>query len=203
LHRLANLNVYQAKHGRAPHKPLLLLVILEMADRRELPAETLVLAPELSYAFDTFWTVVKHRRTQPPDVRMPFHHLTTNRVWRARTADDRKSPHRSVTTHVKFDPGFAECLEDAEFRERARRILIAIDLFDHLPRKARVFVTFVVQNAQRTRQPSLVPLQVREYLRRPLKTRVHEQQDGDRLLGEFWLGANRGSQTGAAVLTVV
>ena len=125
LHRLSNLNVYQAKHGRAPHKPLLLLVIIEMADRGVLPGETLVLTPELSFAFDTFWTIVKHRRTQPPDVRMPFHHLTTDRVWQARTADDRESPHRSVTTHVKFDPGFAECLEDAEFRERARRILIA------------------------------------------------------------------------------
>lgn len=125
LHRLANLNVYQAKHGRAPHKALLLLVILEMADRGELPGDVLVLTPELSYAFDTFWTVVKHRRTQPPDARMPFHHLTTDRVWQALTADGRKSPHRSVTTHVRLQPGFAECLADGEFRDHARRILIA------------------------------------------------------------------------------
>jgi putative restriction endonuclease len=125
LHRLANLNVYQAKHGRAPHKALLLLVILEMADRGELPLDTLVLTPELSYAFDTFWTVVKHRRTQPPDVRMPFHHLATERVWQARTADGQKSPHRSVTTHVRWEPGFVQCLGDGGFRDRARRILIA------------------------------------------------------------------------------
>ncbi len=125
LERLANLNLYQAKHGRAPHKPLLLLVILDLAERGELPADILVLTPELAYRFDTYWTVVRHRRTQPPDVRMPFHHLTYDHVWTAFAADGSKSPHRSVTAYVRLNPEFADCTTDSGFRRQARRILVA------------------------------------------------------------------------------
>jgi putative restriction endonuclease len=125
LHRLGHLNLYQAKHGPAPHKPLLLLVILELAERRELPNEILLLTPELAYRFDTYWTVVAHRRTQPPDVRMPFHHLTNDGVWTAFTEAGTKSPHRSITTFVRLNPDFAARMRDAGFREPARRILIA------------------------------------------------------------------------------
>jgi len=125
LNQLGHLNFYRAKHGRAPHKPLLLLVILELAEKRELPSDTLVLTAELAYRFDTYWTVVRHRRTQPPDVRMPFHHLTNDRVWTALTADGSKSPHRTVTTHVQLNPEFVACVCDPAFREQARRILVA------------------------------------------------------------------------------
>ncbi len=125
LYRLGHLNLYQAKHGRAPHKPLLLLVILDLAERGELPSDILVLTAELAYRFDTYWTVVRHRRTQPPDVRMPFHHLTGDGVWTAFTAAALKSPHRSVTTHVQLNPEFVACTNEAAFRDQARRILVA------------------------------------------------------------------------------
>jgi putative restriction endonuclease len=116
--------VYRAKHGSAPHKPLLLLVILELAENGDISDQTLRLTPELSFRFDSFWHVVAHRRTQRPDVRMPFHHLTSDGVWLALTDGDLESPHRKLTTHVTFDPEFLELAENAEFRERARRILI-------------------------------------------------------------------------------
>ncbi len=118
LYRLGHLNLYQARHGRAPHKPLLLLVILELAERGELPSDILVLTAELAYRFDTYWTVVRHRRTQPPDVRMPFHHLTGDGVWTAFTAAGLKSPHRSVTTHVRLNPEFVGCTNEATFRHQ-------------------------------------------------------------------------------------
>jgi putative restriction endonuclease len=75
LATLANLHVYRAKHGPAPHKPLLLLVVLELAEEGQLPPEVLQLTPELAFRFSSYWTIVAHRRTQAPDVRMPFHHL--------------------------------------------------------------------------------------------------------------------------------
>lgn len=125
LRRLGHLKVYQALHGRAPHKPILLLVILELAGRGELPVETLLLTPELAYRFDTYWSVVAHRRTQPPDVRMPFHHLSNDRVWTAFTTAGAKSPHRKITSYVQLVPEFSACLRDAAFRDAARRILIA------------------------------------------------------------------------------
>jgi len=49
-------------------KPLLLLVVLELAEQEQLPEDVLSLSPELAFRFLTFWNVVAHRRTQPPDV---------------------------------------------------------------------------------------------------------------------------------------
>ena len=125
LNKLSKLNIYRAKHGRAPHKPLLLLVVLELADKGELPTGVLWLTAELSFRFDTFWEVVAHRRTQPPDVRMPFHHLGSDSVWIPFTETGDRSKHRTLTRYVEFDAIFIEAVADPEFREQARRILIA------------------------------------------------------------------------------
>jgi putative restriction endonuclease len=48
LQKISKLNVYRAKHGRAPHKPLLLLALLELAELNELPNGVIWLTPELS-----------------------------------------------------------------------------------------------------------------------------------------------------------
>ncbi len=125
LRKLAHLNVYKAKHGLAPHKPLLILVLLEMAERGELPSELLPLTPELSFKFDSYWHVVAHRRTQPPDVRMPFHHLSTDGLWVPITDSGERSNHSQFTRRARLDSGFVEAASDPGFRDQARRILIA------------------------------------------------------------------------------
>ncbi len=85
LTRISKLRVYNAKGGPAPHKPLLLLVLLEIAEQGLLPEKTLHLTPDLSFRFDSYWGIVAHRRTQPPDVRLPFHHLESDGFWSALT----------------------------------------------------------------------------------------------------------------------
>ncbi|MEQ9410070.1 MAG: hypothetical protein RIK87_20205 [Fuerstiella sp.] len=85
---LGKLNKLNKARNNAPHKPLLLLVVLELAERGEFDAGRFLLTPELSYRFDTFAQVVAHRRTQRPVIRMPFHHLKTDGFWNAFTAAD-------------------------------------------------------------------------------------------------------------------
>jgi putative restriction endonuclease len=125
LAKLANLNVYRAKHGPAPHKPLLLLVILELAEQGQPPLEELPLTPELAFKFASYWSIVAHRRTQAPDVRMPFHHLQKDGVWSALGEDRKPSPDDRLTRHALLATDFAACLTDPAFREQGRRILIA------------------------------------------------------------------------------
>jgi putative restriction endonuclease len=73
LGRLAKLKVDKARGDPAPHKPLLLLVVLEFAEQEPFGA-LLPLTPELAFRFCTYWSIVAHRRTQAPDVRrLPFH----------------------------------------------------------------------------------------------------------------------------------
>ena len=122
LRKLTKLN---KARGNAPHKPLLLLVFLEMADRGEADWDGQSLTPELAFRFETFSCVVQHRRTQRLDIRMPFHHLKTQGFWSARTETGEPSKHRSVTRFIVFDPDFATACRDPEFRKVARRVLIA------------------------------------------------------------------------------
>ncbi|MBI2480921.1 MAG: HNH endonuclease [Planctomycetia bacterium] len=125
LGKLAQLKVYRAKHGDAPHKPLLLLVLLEMAERGELLSPHVELSPELAFQFSTLWPIVSHRRTQRPDVRMPFHHLGSDGFWQAFMRNGQSSPDKKLTSHILLNADFHALLDDPCFRENARRILIA------------------------------------------------------------------------------
>jgi putative restriction endonuclease len=125
LGKLTRLRVYKAKHGNAPHKPLLLLVVLELGEQGELTQEVLRLTPELAFRFNALWPIVAHRRTQEPDLRMPFHRLSSEGFWTPFTENNEPSPHQNLTRYVAIDTEFLQFVQDAEFRANARRILIA------------------------------------------------------------------------------
>lgn len=124
LAKLAKLRTDRKGHAPAPHKPLLLLVLIELAEDGVLPKTTLPLTPELAFRFCTYWKIVAHRRTQKPDVRFPFHHLQSDGCWRALGEDGIASPDRRLTRCASYNPEFEECLKDASFRDEARRVLI-------------------------------------------------------------------------------
>lgn len=124
-HWLGKLTKLNKARNNAPHKPLLLLVVLELAEKKELPHGELFLTPELAFRFATYFQIVAYRRTQRPDVRMPFHHLKTQGFWSAHTEAGEPSKHRSVTRYVVPDSGFVDACANADFRTAARRILIA------------------------------------------------------------------------------
>ncbi len=125
LRRLTSLRVYKAIHGEAPHKPLLLLVLIELAEQGALPADRLWLTPELSYRFDTYWDVVAYRRPQKSDIRLPFHHLSGDGLLSPFTESGVPSTDTKLTRYVCIDPEFLAAASDAGFREQARRYLIA------------------------------------------------------------------------------
>ena len=67
--------------GTLPHKPLLLLVVLDLAQESVLGPDTLPLTPQLAFRFCAYWSIVAHRRNQKPDMRFPFTKLKTEGVW--------------------------------------------------------------------------------------------------------------------------
>jgi putative restriction endonuclease len=124
LHKLATLQVDRARGDPAPHKPFLLLVVLEMADRGEITGAALTMSPDLAYRFSLFNSVIADRRRPPLQLRMPLHHLKTSGIWQPVMADGKPSPHRNLTAGVRFEPSFLDCLRDPSFRDKAKRILI-------------------------------------------------------------------------------
>jgi putative restriction endonuclease len=122
---LDKLTTLKKARGNAPHKPLLLLVFLDLVENGEFHEPNLRLTPGLAFRFNTFFSVVQHRRTARPDVRMPFHHLSSGGFWTVHMSNDEHSPHRATTTYVVPNPEFVEACRDATFRYQARCTLIA------------------------------------------------------------------------------
>ena len=123
LATLGNLRVNRSQ-GLAPHKPLLLLVVLEMIENGDLQGPLLKLTPELAFRFSQFGTIVAHRRTQRLDVRLPFYHLSSDGVWSAFTKDGTDSLDPKATQFVKINEEFFSLTQSADFRSMARGVLI-------------------------------------------------------------------------------
>jgi putative restriction endonuclease len=123
LAKFARLRIDTATN--APHKPLLLLVVLDLAQEGTLGPETLALTPQLAFRFCTYWSIVAHRRKQQPDVRWPFTKLKTEGVWMP--LDLRGEPTRDpkLACAAKLNADFVAAAKDPAFRDQARRILIA------------------------------------------------------------------------------
>ena len=129
LHELATLRIDRARGNPAPHKPLLLLVILEMAEKGEISGREVRLSPDLAFRFSAYWSIVAHRRAQPPDVRLPFHHLGSSGIWQPLTEDGKSSPDKKLTAIVRLDLGFLNALADQGFRDHARRVLVNTEAY--------------------------------------------------------------------------
>jgi putative restriction endonuclease len=125
LSKIANLRVDRARGDPAPHKPLLLLTILDLAEQGDLPTDVLPLSPELAFRFLTYWGVVAARRAGRPDVRLPFHHLQTDGFWSSCDEAGNPSPDRKLTRFARLSPDFVSFARDPVSRRQARRVLIA------------------------------------------------------------------------------
>lgn len=124
LAKLRKLRVDRATGDPAPHKPLLLLVILELAEQGQLPTKLLPLSPELAFRFFGYWSIVARRRSQKPDVRLPFHYLQSDGFWTALGEGGTPSPHCRLTRFAQLTTDFVACAKTPAWRESARRLLI-------------------------------------------------------------------------------
>lgn len=123
LARLSGLRV-DRKGNTAPHKPLLLLTALEMAELGILREPRLPLSGELSFRFLALWPIVAARRTQAPEIWLPFFHLKTSGIWLPLDANGVPTEERRRAVVAQIAPDFFDCLLDSGFREQLRLILI-------------------------------------------------------------------------------
>jgi putative restriction endonuclease len=124
LAKLARLRVDRATGDPAPHKPLLLLTVLELAEQGLLTKQFLPLTPELAFRFFGYWTVVSRRRRQRPDIRLPFHYLQTDGFWSSLSDQGKRSTHPRLTRFVEIPSDLVAVVGDPAWRDRARRVLV-------------------------------------------------------------------------------
>lgn len=130
LGRLGNLNVSRSQgRGPAPHKPLMLLTVMDLIDSGEIGGDGLVTYDvRLVSRFRDYWELVLDRQRNSPDIPMPFHALGSekDRIWTRLTSDGAPSHAKATSRLAVLDPDLNLLLHDAAFRREARRTLVSI-----------------------------------------------------------------------------
>jgi len=121
---ISNLRV-DRKGTIAPHKPLLLLVLVDLAEQGKLTDKILPLTGDLVCRFLVYWKVVAERRPQRPDIHLPFYHMRSDGCWTPLDENGRPTLERRRAVTAILDDTFLACLNDPEFQRQMRRLLIA------------------------------------------------------------------------------
>ena len=120
--------------GKAPHKPLLLLSLFDMAEAGMVTSRMLTRTPELVLRFKTYGALVTERWPTKLDMRMPFYYLKTQQFWQPFTSQQTPAASPETCTLCEMDQEFFTLLSDPVFREKARLLL----LFTYFERKERL-----------------------------------------------------------------
>ena len=126
-------------HGVAPHKPLLLLAIIELIERGQIQENKIPLSPNLAETFIKYWSKVTNRK---PNIALPFFHLKSDGFWHLYpnagyekvlnvanriTAISRL---REAIAYASLDDELFVLLTDAGNRQIIRQTLICVYLLD-------------------------------------------------------------------------
>lgn len=128
LGKLANLNAANtAARGVAPHKPLMLLSVIDLIEAGEFKDAFVPYQARLVSQFRSYWDLVFHRQRNRPDITMPFNALGGDRdsIWKRFDVNGNPSKSKLTTRLCKLDPDLFAGLQDATFRREARRVMIA------------------------------------------------------------------------------
>ena len=132
--------------GKAPHKPLLLLSLLDMSENGELPSRSFSRSPGLVLRFRSYGTISADRWPTRLDLRLPFYHLSSQDFWEPLDAEMRRarSPESCVVCDMNTE--LFELLSDPGFRLKAMMVLIA----KYFPPNERIalFESLAIQHAE-------------------------------------------------------
>jgi len=109
----------------APHKPLLLLALIDLAEASGTGFQPRVaLSVDLRIRFLEPWAVVAARWGTKPDIRLPFFHLSTQGFWKPLQNDGRPAQSPESTAAIELHPEFHALLMSPADRALARQILV-------------------------------------------------------------------------------
>lgn len=140
LRRFQKLRVDRASKTPAPHKPLLLLAILDFIENGEIATPHVKLTPELAFRFLGYWSIVSGRGRSVGRVELPFfhlqsdgilHHVAHNGLDAALASIRPKSVEllNRVISHADLPEDLFALMADRQSREAMRRTLIGGDWF--------------------------------------------------------------------------
>ena len=137
----AHLNVNKMSGQVAPHKPILLLAIMDLVECEMIMLPQVELREALIAAFKWNWVrqVQKDIRFKPV-IGTPFYHMCGEPFWRLVPKDPSYAPKTTnITTlrehyqYAEIDPELFVLMLDTDARQRLRKVLIETYLTNHNP----------------------------------------------------------------------
>lgn len=136
LHQFSHLKVAYKKHlGIAPHKPVLLLAIIQEIEQKSITSNRVFISPELLRTFRQIWNLLATDLHQPRFA-LPFFHLQSSafwklipnpgcEIWLKSKAEMRHISQLQVAVAwAEIDPELFQLLEKKDSREALRAILL-------------------------------------------------------------------------------
>lgn len=136
-----------ARMGGAPHKPVLLLSLIDQFENFELAGNRVLITPELIASFKATWsTLVESQHSM--SFAMPFFHMSSEPFWKLIPNDgcgiwvESKSAMRRIRNlqtavrYAEIDDSLALLLEKKEYRATLRQFLLS----HYFPQKSSLFI---------------------------------------------------------------
>ncbi len=136
LRRWTKLKRATVKGRKAPHKPVLLLAVLDSLDAGEITGPEIFITPELVARFRDRWAALVPDPGFSPNFSLPFYHLTGDGFWHLRMRPGKEivltsslsirsfAQLRECVWYAAFDAELAALLYSAVTRERFRQALL-------------------------------------------------------------------------------
>lgn len=132
VRKMRRLNIDKAR-GPAPHKPILMLAVIELIEGGQVTENSIPVSPELAEIFLRYWPKVTRRK---PDLAMPFFHLKSEGFWhlhpnsgyetalKVATQIKSVSRLREIVANASLEQDLFLLLTDARDRETIRQTII-------------------------------------------------------------------------------
>ena len=128
--RLTRLKRGGTKYGLAPHKPLLLLSLIDLIEKEKIKVNQIPIDQKLFSFFSLYWRVLTMENTG--SILMPLHHLKNEGLWKLIDKDGKQittkfSSKNTLTKTVAYgqlEEGFFQLLQKKDNRDYFRTVLL-------------------------------------------------------------------------------
>lgn len=145
IHQFTKLRRSQAKGG-APHKPILLLSVIDLFEKQIYHSNEIRLIPELVSTFKSIWSALVFTEHHA-NFSLPFYHLSSSNFWNlipnngcevwiaSKTSMRSFRNLRTAVKYAKIDPALTQLLKEKSTRDSLKAAI----LNTYFPKSAGIF----------------------------------------------------------------
>lgn len=151
--KFRKLRIDRARGNPAPHKPLLVLAVIDLIEQGAIIENKIEPSPQLVEAFLKYWNLLS---IEKPRIFLPFYHLKSDKFWHlhAKQAQENllatihqfksMSQLASIVEYANLDEDLFLLLHKAEAREAIRKTIIET----YFPEQVELFRNAIAENQE-------------------------------------------------------